>query len=275
MSLAQSMCRNVPRRSIVRSTQGWPLDVTYSRNVNDGVFFFGEYEPGLSAIIKDLVEPGDTCFDIGANFGWYTMLFSHLCGKNGAVHSFEPVPGALRQLRANVELLGDDPNVTVNGLALGDQEGEITINTFEDLGLGYSSISDLGRDDAKPVTCRMTTLDQYFQENEIKNFSFLKADIEGAELMLFKGAEAVFRERPPLMMIEISASLTACFDYSPNDLLDQISNMADYRFYTADEVSGSMMHFERFSPDDAGGYVFCLPVKGFENRVKRLSSRIR
>lgn len=275
VGLAQGLCHDLPRRGRIKSKEGWPLDITYSRNANGAVYFLGEYEPELSAIVKGLLRSGDTCVDVGANFGWYTMLFSHLCGRNGAVHSFEPVPGALEQLKANVDLLGPRSNVRVNDLALGDREGEIQINTFEALGLGFSSIADLGRTDAKPVACRMTTLDNYLAEKDPGEVDFIKVDIEGAEMLLFRGAKTLFeQERPPMMMIEIVAELTARFGYSPNDLLSLIGGIANYNFFAADEMTGKMKKFDEFGPDDTGANVFCLPAGHFEDRVESIRERL-
>ena len=39
-----------------------------------------------------LVREGDVVFDIGANLGHFTLLFSDLVGRRGEVHAFEPVP---------------------------------------------------------------------------------------------------------------------------------------------------------------------------------------
>lgn len=75
-------------------------------------------------------------------------------------------------------------------------------------------------------------------------------------------------------MIEMSASLTSCFGYTPNDLLAYISELAEYRFFTADELSGKMKSLDRFTSSESGGYVFCIPTHGFEDRINNLSSRL-
>ncbi|MDA7920187.1 hypothetical protein N9B73_00395 [Verrucomicrobiales bacterium] len=61
-------------------------------------------EPEL-AVIKDLVEPGQSVLDVGANFGLYTKLLSEAVGPDGHVYVFEPMFDMFRVLRNNVEAL--------------------------------------------------------------------------------------------------------------------------------------------------------------------------
>lgn len=268
---AHNLCANIPRRERILTKFGFPLVITYSKNVNDSTYFLGEYEPGLSAVVAAVLRPGDTCLDVGANFGWYSLLFSHIVGASGEVHAFEPVPATFRQLTENASLLGPDSKLQINNLALGEEEKEITINTFPALGHGYSSMSDLGRADAVPVVCQMTTFDEYRRSNlPDREVDFVKADIEGAELLFFQGAASLFTQsRPPIMMIEMSAELDRGFGYTPNDLLDLIESQAAYLFYKADEIKGTLIPFERFTRSEMAN-VFCFPKVGFEDRREAL-----
>src|SRR5689334_16415618 len=71
----------------------------YLKLLNRGFFFM--YRTGLLKSNKDyayhyfakqLIRPGDTVVDIGANLGYYTKLFSEWVGNNGKVIAIEPVP---------------------------------------------------------------------------------------------------------------------------------------------------------------------------------------
>ncbi len=53
-------------------------------------------------------------FDVGAHFGYYSLLASTLVGKAGAIHAFEPTPSTFEVLRRNA----DEPNVRVDNVAL-------------------------------------------------------------------------------------------------------------------------------------------------------------
>ena len=69
----------------------------------------------------------------------------------------------------------------INNLALGDDEGTVSINVFDDLPTGHASLSSQGRSDAAVFECRMVTLDSYLEEHDVGPVNFVKVDIEGAE----------------------------------------------------------------------------------------------
>ncbi len=54
-------------------------------------------------LIARHVRPGMTCLDVGANVGFYTLLFSSLCGDSGKVVAFEPHAGNCAILRRHLE----------------------------------------------------------------------------------------------------------------------------------------------------------------------------
>ena len=50
----------------------------------------GEFEHDIRCFFEHFLQPGDTVFDVGANVGLYTLLFSRLVGPQGQVYAFEP-----------------------------------------------------------------------------------------------------------------------------------------------------------------------------------------
>jgi FkbM family methyltransferase len=55
-------------------------------------------------LFERLLGEGDTVYDVGANVGIHTLLFSRLVGPKGKVYAFEPFPQNLDRLRANLDL---------------------------------------------------------------------------------------------------------------------------------------------------------------------------
>jgi FkbM family methyltransferase len=234
------------------------------------LFFQGTYETALTEKVSMLVEKGDVCIDVGANFGWYTTLLRKLCGSTGAVHAFEPVPPIYDELVDNYRLMGSPANVFLHNLALGDAPGEIEVNLFTGLSTGHASMSDRGRDDATPFKCEIVTLDSYLSDRGIGPVSFVKVDIEGAEILFLKGAGSLFQQDvPPIILMEMALEQTGNFGYKPDDLIRFIDERAPYVFYAVNEYTGTIKQVTGFPPEDIGANVFCIPKGFYEDRTER------
>ena len=70
---------------------------------NDGLALsiFKVYEPDQTEIVKKYVHEGDIVIDVGANIGYYTLLFAKLVGPTGHVYSFEASPKNCKILQKN------------------------------------------------------------------------------------------------------------------------------------------------------------------------------
>lgn len=260
---------------IVPSTDGRRFFVDLSTGMCETLFFLGEYERAVTRTISLVVESGDVCLDAGANFGWYTTLLHQLSGPRGAVHAFEPVPKVFAGLGKNVGLLHDASNVHINNVALGDVPGTVEMHIFAGLPNGHTSLSAMGRTDYSIVETQMVTLDSYLEEQRPGDIDFVKVDIEGAELMLLKGATKLFEQKvPPIFMIEMALGTTKGFGYLPNDLVVFLRDRADYDFYAVNDVNLTLKPITGFAPADIGANVLCLPATRYGEKFARISERI-
>jgi len=214
----------------------------------------GTWDKAESNILRKLIKPGDCVFDVGANFGWYTILFSLLIGTKGSVHSFEPVPSTFEELKRNV-ILNSCDNVVLNNSAISNIEGSGKIyldSTKYNMGACMgASLKNTSENDCVSFTCMIQTLDSYAKQN-VKKINLIKIDVEGSELLLLKGATSVLKQKPILMM-EIADSLTRKFNYSTNELLAILAEY-EYQFfgidgtklrrvYSSDEVTSNSNNF--------------------------------
>ncbi len=159
-------------------------------------------------VIHELVFPGSICFDIGANIGVYSLIFSKLSGGSCNVHSFEPVNHIRDKLVANARLNGYD-GLNVNDFALG--EAATTIDMYQvkegvfrsgtSSFLKNEAVDAIGPDnfEVKPVS--VSTLDNYVKERAISRIDFIKIDVEGFEWNVLQGAvNSVEQLRPSILM---------------------------------------------------------------------------
>jgi FkbM family methyltransferase len=149
-----------------------------------------------------LVRLGDTAFDIGANVGVYSVLLSRLCGSTGRVWSFEPVPDTYWRLRETLALNRCD-NVVPVQTAIYEKSGSVKMNLFEARfaewnSLGMPSMCAPHGNRVSPgrsISVQAQTLDELCEAERIDRINFLKVDVEGFEVSVFRGAERLLRER--------------------------------------------------------------------------------
>ncbi len=271
--LALKLCKNLPERVAAETKDGRKFAVHLKTGMQTTVYFLGEYEKALTEIVKSLLREGDTCLDVGANFGWYSTLFYKYCGENAQIHAFEPMPPTFAELEQNYDLMGCPPNVFINNLALGEKMDELKINLFEGLATGHASFSDQGRADAISFKCRVVTLDSYLEEKNVGDVNFVKVDIEGAEMMFLKGAQKLFEQKvPPVWLMEMALQQTKNFGYLPNDLIEFIRERNEYDFYKVDEPNTRLVKIEGFEAGDIGANVICFPRGFYQERFAALQN---
>lgn len=226
------LSRTLPNNILVYARDGRKFYVDLNESMYRSLYFFGVYEPNETKVLSRIIQPGDTVIDIGANFGWYTTLFTHLTGEKGEVHSFEPVSQIFYELQRNVKLNSSSNNVFLNQQALGDKVCRIQMHVFSGLPCGHASISLLDRNDYTNYECSMTTLDSYLSKRHMTNVQLVKCDVEGAEMLVLKGAVSLLSSfKPPMWLLEINTETSAYFGYQPCDILYFLQSKNDYEFY--------------------------------------------
>lgn len=278
MLKALDFCRYAPTEIETTTIDGRRLQVDLTSRMHETVFFLGEYEKAVTDAIGSVVKPGDVCLDVGANFGWYTTLLHRLCGganRNGTaigtVHAFEPLPEVFKILKQNWLLAGSPENVFLNNIAVGDENRSVTLHRFDELPSGHTSLSTMGKSGFQALPVEMKTLDSYLEEKKVGDVNFVKVDIEGAELMFLRGATALFKQKlPPILMMEMALATSRGFGYVPNDLIDFLRETGGYRFYWINDYTGSLRLFDRFSPEEIGAHVLCVPQNCEADRLNKL-----
>ncbi|HEV8421908.1 MAG TPA: FkbM family methyltransferase [Chthoniobacterales bacterium] len=152
---------------------------------------FRRYEPFETALLSAEIQPGMTILDIGANIGYYTLLFSKLTGANGRVVAFEPEPQNFALLKENLTR-NHRTNVEALNVAAGDLAGESFL---------YLSEENRGDHQAYPTAenrqkVRMTTA--RIDDCVRRPVDLVKMDVQGFEAHALAGMEATIAANPRL-----------------------------------------------------------------------------
>jgi len=211
----------------------------------------GEYKPEDTHLVSKIINKGDIAFDIGANFGWYTTLLINLVGETGEVHAFEPVPQVFDELKNNLELNGklQCRNVFLNNLAVSDRGGQLSIYMPVKLGPAHSSPAIHHKGKHIEYKCDVITLDEYVKTRRISKVSFIKANIEGSELLMLKGAKEILEsDSPPMLLLEVTYSHTSAFGYEPKDLFTLLLKCGYKFYYMGDGRLRQLTTYEGYLP---------------------------
>ena len=179
----------------------------------------GIYEETETRYVMDQIKEGQIVLDIGANIGYYTLIFANLVGKKGHVFAFEPEPDNFDVLKKNVET-NNYKNTTTENLAVSNKIGNIKL---------YLSKSNVGQHKIFPskmtsddyVNVNVTTIDEYFKLSDLYDkISFIKIDVEGAEMGVLQGMDNLLEKNRLTLLMEFDPKLMIEYNVSPQDLLN-------------------------------------------------------
>jgi FkbM family methyltransferase len=157
---------------------------------------YGEFSIGEQEIFAQLVHPGALVVEAGANIGAHTVELSRLAGGDGEVFAFEPQRIVFQTLCANLAL-NQCTNVHAWQSAVGEAAGTITVPSLDPaIRNNFGGVSLRGVTFGETVP--LVTLDSL----DLPACHLVKADVEGAEVEVLKGAEQLIMTHRPIMYLE-------------------------------------------------------------------------
>jgi FkbM family methyltransferase len=168
-------------------------------------YFRGDVEPEVQAVLQKYLRPGMTVYDIGANIGFFSLLAARLVGSAGHVTAFEADPEIAARLRENVERNKDAP-ISVEEKAVWSSSNPVFFARADaavspDRGLGHVIDNEPERSAPGTIRVEAVSVDDYVGKSEPPDF--IKCDVEGAEVEVFRGAEKLLNERQPIILCEM------------------------------------------------------------------------
>ena len=161
-----------------------------------------EYEPEVTRLLEELIEPGHTFVDVGANVGYYTLLGSRLVGPSGRVIAVEPFSENCRSILLSMAESGVN-NVTLLPIALDDRQGWTHMSPHIGSNAGFVS------DDIDEIARGYGTIVPTFRLDQLIDspIDVIKIDVEGAECRAVVGATRLITKHRPIVVTEISEAM--------------------------------------------------------------------
>jgi FkbM family methyltransferase len=191
---------------LCRILGNWPFLVdNRDPDIAPHLLLDGYWEAWVTLALARAAYPGTVCIDVGAAYGYYTILFAAATGSSGTTLAVEPNPAFVRYLTANRRLTG--LNYQIHQTALADSDSPAAPFSTN-LPHGGARLTTTKTRLAVPVT----TLDHL--THDLPRCDLVKVDVEAAELAVWRGATQLRKRHNPTWLIELhtladnSAALT-------------------------------------------------------------------
>lgn len=160
----------------------------------------------LATFLITQLQPGDQYMDIGAHYGYFTLIAAELVGTQGKILSFEPTASSFQLLQQNTTNLS---HVTCIPKAISDTDADLVFYTFPNLYSEYNTtdITQFEKENwfqnSSPIKSILpaTTIDLVTQHYDFTP-SIIKIDVEGAEYHAIRGGLEYFQNHNPIIVME-------------------------------------------------------------------------
>ncbi len=160
----------------------------------------------LARFLIQRLREGDVFIDVGAHYGYFSLLASALVGSSGRVVAFEAAPATFPVLKTNIR---EAANVSAHHLALSDRDALLTFYEFPNLYSEYNTFDItqfegekwFARYPPEAVKIPAVRLDTFLAEMGLCP-TVLKIDVEGAEDKVVQGAQNSLANHAPVVVVE-------------------------------------------------------------------------
>lgn len=175
------------------------LDLKNDSGISKDLFIFRKREHLSTDFLlgEQVLRPGDTALDIGANIGYYVLIESSLVGPKGTVYAIEPVSINYSLLQKNIEL-NRLANVRTFHLAAGNEPGEAEIYVGKK-GNFSSFIYHAGESYTGTEKVQIVTIDEFVRTHHIRP-DLVRMDVEGFEIAIIQGMRETLAHKPKLLI---------------------------------------------------------------------------
>lgn len=195
----------------------------------------GTIEPEIDEMAR-VCGPGGTALDVGANHGVYSYFMVRQFDR---VVAFEPQPACRETLTS---WAGD--RVDVRPVALSDHDGSSVLSVPVVHGVamtGYARLDEA----AAPGSVTMDVPVERLDDQGLSDVRFVKIDVEGHELAVLRGADALLARDRPVLLVEIEQRHLG----DRGRVSDVVEHLTSRGYRCSFRLGGSWRDFTEFRPD--------------------------
>ncbi len=191
-----------------------------------------KYDLQTQKIIKKVLKENGNAVDIGCHVG-EIMDLMYAASPHGNHFGFEPLPSFAAFLK---EKYASKKNINIYHLALSESEGKTTFNYVKS-NPAYSGIKarkfDRASEKIEVIDVNLARLDDILPQN--LKIDLIKIDVEGAEMLVLKGAKKTISHFQPIVIFEHGVGGADVYGFSPDDVFSffyemnmNVSTMSKY-----------------------------------------------
>lgn len=152
-------------------------------------------------LVKDKNVNNDlVVFDVGANFGYLSLVWAHSISQNGKIHAFEPNAQVAASFRKSINDNNLNDIIDLNNVVVGQSNGSVTLYASST----SSNTIELSDEEVTTTAVKMISLDYYMKDRKIDKCDVVKIDVDGIEYEILKGAEELINRFKPIFIVEIN-----------------------------------------------------------------------
>jgi len=188
---------------------GEEMTVVLPEVISEVLYTYKLFDETVTSMVLQSVRPGNVVLDIGAHFGYFSLLFARLAGDSGRVVCFEPTPSTYGILSGNIR---HHANIEALNCAAGDTPGSIAITDF---GLKYSAWNTLAVESrmadtlptaqGRQIQVQLVRPDEICRQRGLKP-NFIKIDAENFEDHVVDGLAGILASARPLILMETGSA---------------------------------------------------------------------
>jgi len=233
------------------------LNVVLPEAVSTHIWRYGFFEEDVCLFLLRTLRQSMSFIDVGAHFGFFTLLASELVGTGGRVLALEPMPETFAFLSRNIDEHGTCGNITAINAAAFSSATKLTFHDYGLVNSGLDSAFSARTLDNRTIATRdvevnALTLDDVVADLKLERVDLIKIDAESSEAHVLQGASRTIETHKPRVILEVG-------DFDLSGVVQSTSLVEWFRArgYTPYEFSqGNVIHHDTRATYPYGNLLF-------------------